>query len=160
MSAAQVRRLTNPCRSAGRPITLDNVSQWNHDGFGSHRGRVLKSVAVAAGHDRLALGRCAHCAATLALLTYFKSQNCFNVCKFGQTLLIFVFMGNGISMELAKTCYRSKPHSLLYSIFQSFIGLCAKIWHWNKSACSRSIAVHCIRSKSTTCPWLDLKDLS
>ena len=55
-------------------------------------------------------------------------------------------------MELAKSCCRPKQPPLLRSIFLSFIGLWVKIWHRNKTACSKLNPVQSSRSKSTTYP--------
>ena len=57
-----------------------------------------------------------------------------------------------LSTEFARSCCRPKPRPSLCSIFPSIIGLWVKIWHRNKTACSKSNPVQSRRSKSTTCP--------
>ena len=57
-----------------------------------------------------------------------------------------------ISTELARSCCQPKPRQSLCSIFLSVNDLWVKIWHRNKTACSKSNPVQSSRSKLTTCP--------
>ena len=59
---------------------------------------------------------------------------------------------DGIGRLLARFCHRPKQRPLFRSILRSFIGLWAKIGHWNKTACSESKPAQRSRSKSTTSP--------
>ena len=52
-----------------------------------------------------------------------KSQEDFNALQFWSLNADLFLMGNGISMDVTRSCYRPKPHTLLCSIFQSLIGL-------------------------------------
>ena len=54
-------------------------------------------------------------------------------------------------MELVRRCCWPKQCPLLCSIFLSVIGLWVKIWHKNKTACSKLNLVQSSRSKLTTC---------
>ena len=56
------------------------------------------------------------------------------------------------SLELARSCCRPKQLTSLCSIFRSVIGLWVRIWHRNKTACSKLNPVQSSRSKSTICP--------
>ena len=49
---------------------------------------------------------------------------------------------------------QTKATSWVGSIFQPFISLLVKIWHWNKSARSKLNPVHSSKSRSTTCTRL------
>ena len=103
------------------------------DGRAQTQG-VSESAAVAAGRDRLAWGK--H-ATTLAILTQFKNQQGFNALLIsGRDESLCVFMWN----------------ESLGLIFLSVIGLWVKIWHRNKTTCSKWNPVQSSRSKSTTCP--------
>ena len=64
----------------------------------------------------------------------------------------FLFIGNEISMEWARSCCLPKQRPLLRLILLSFIGLWVKIWHRKKNACSKSDPVQSSRSESTNCP--------
>ena len=55
-------------------------------------------------------------------------------------------------MELAKSCCWPKKRLLLRRIFRSVISLWVKIWHRNKTACSKLILVQSSRPNRTTCP--------
>ena len=55
-------------------------------------------------------------------------------------------------MESARSCCQPRLRPSLRSIFLSFIRLCAKKWHRNKTAYSDSNPVQSSRSVSTTCP--------
>ena len=59
---------------------------------------------------------------------------------------------DGIGRLLARFCHRPKQRPLFRSILRSFIGLWAKIGHWNKTACSESKPAQRSRSKSTISP--------
>ena len=61
-------------------------------------------------------------------------------------------MWNEISIESVRSCCLPKQRPLLCSIVLSFVRLWAKIWHRNKTACSKSNPVQSSRSVSTTCP--------
>ena len=110
----------------------------------------LKSAAVAAGSDRLFWGK--H-ATTLAILTQFKGIKDLRLCKFRAVTSHFFFSCEmKILMELARSCCRPKQCPSLCWIFLSVIGLWVKIWHRNKTACSKLIPLQSSRSKSMTCP--------
>ena len=66
------------------------------------------------------------------------------------------------SMDFARKGHWSKKLPSIFSIFQleSFIGLCVKIRHRNKSASSKSSPVQSSRSKLTTCPGKEWESLS
>ena len=83
------------------------------------------------------------------------------ICKFWAGTTEFFILANGISMDFARHCYRTKPRvtrvpSLIallnLAIFQSFIGFWAKIRLRNIPAYSESNPGKSSRSKSTTYP--------
>ena len=122
------------------------------------------SVPSFAGFIRLILLRslplyfpCATLAQCWALaLEKFKSSRVKKVlmlCKLRVATSHFFFSCEmKISMELARSCCGPKQRLLLRSIFPSVISLWAKIWHRNKTACSKLNLVQSSKSKSTTCP--------
>ena len=75
------------------------------------------------------------------------------LCKFWAQQTTFCFSCElKFSLELARGCCRPKQRPSLRSIFRSAIGLGVKIWHRNKTGCSKLIPIQCSRSKSMTYP--------
>ena len=91
----------------------------------------------------------------LPLLWYWLStrvKNVLIICKFWTATTHFLFLCEmKFLMRLARCSCRPKPRPLLCSILLSVIGICVKLWHTNKTACSQSNPVQSSRSKSTTC---------
>ena len=75
------------------------------------------------------------------------------LCKFQATMSHFLFSCEmKFSLELARSCCLPKQRLSLLNIFLSVIGHWVKIWHRNKTTCSKLNPVQSSRSNSTTCP--------